>query len=260
MNFVHFVRKLGNYLILLGAVTLYPGHHAAGESLNVAVASNFTETMKLIQADFERIHGHTLQLSSGSSGAHFAQIMNGAPFDLLLSADSERPQALEEAGLITPGQRRIYAYGRLALWSKDNSLVSDINVLSNIDDSSKIAIANPRLAPYGLAAYEALVNFGVYDSVKDQLVMGENVGQAFQFVFSGNAAVGLIAYSQVLSAPVAGSYVLISDSAYKPIAQEMALLRPSPAAQALFDYIGSPAIASILQASGYYAPTEKRGD
>ncbi len=260
MSSTYFVRQFGKYLILFTGISLYPSYHSAGDSLNVAVASNFTETMKLIQADFNRIHGHTLQLSSGSSGAHFAQIMNGAPFDLLLSADRERPQALEEAGLISADQRRIYAYGRLALWSKDNILASDISVLSSIDDSLQIALANPRLAPYGQAAYEALVNLEIYENVKDQLVMGVNVGQAFQFVFSGSAALGLVAYSQVLSTQIAGSYVLIPDSAYRPIAQEMALLKPSPAAQALFDYLSSSAIAEILQASGYYAPTERRGD
>lgn len=255
MKSVGWVELFIKILILPVATITSSAQHSEADTLNVAVASNFTSTLKLIQADFEIASGHNLQLISGSSGAHFAQIVNGAPFDLFLSADVERPEALEQAGLIGSKQRRVYALGRLALWSRDESLALDLNVLSEIDGSQQIALANPRLAPYGRAAEETLNYLGVYDLLKDQLVTGENVGQAFQFVFSGSAALGFIAYSQVLTAPVAGSYTIIPDVAYKPIAQEMVLLRPSAAGQALFDFLSSPAVTRILLESGYYAPT-----
>lgn len=232
---------------------------AAAETLNVAVASNFLSTLQRIQPEFEQASGHKLNLISGSSGRHYAQIINGAPFDLFLSADTERTEALERNGFINNAQRRIYALGRLALWSRDERLGADLQVLSQLTDGQRLAMANPRLAPYGRAAVESLQYLGLHERVRDQLAMGENVGQAFQFVYSGSAIVGFVAYAQVLSSPVPGSYSLLPDEAYQPIAQEMALLQPTAAARALFDFLGSDAMIPILEQAGYYGPQGRAG-
>ena len=253
-NFLHCILLTG----MVSASSLMP--FAAADSLNVAVASNFLSTMKRIQPEFENATGHKLNLISGSSGGHYAQIVNGAPFDLFLAADSERTEALDRNGFITSDQRRVYAFGRLALWSRNKALASDLQVLSQLQKGQRLALANPRLAPYGAAAIESLQYLGVYEQVKDRIAMGENVGQTFQFAYSGSAIVGFVAYSQVLSSPVAGSYSLIPDEAYQPIAQEMALLKPSAAARALFDFLGSAAITPILEQAGYYGPEARAGD
>lgn len=228
--------------------------HAEADSINVAVASNFVPTLELVKKEFDQITGHQLNIMSGSSGGHYAQITNGAPFDLFLSADTARPAALERAGLITKDQRRIYALGRLALWSRDASLAADLQALQQLPTGQHLAIANPRLAPYGEAAIQALQYLGVYALIQDRIVMGENVGQAFQFAYSGSAMLSIVAYSQVLAAPVAGSHVLFPDSAYQPIEQEMVLLRSSVASRALFDFLSSDAMIPILEQSGYYSP------
>lgn len=255
-GYILFFSKALTCAMLLASVL---SARVAADTLNIAVASNFTPTLKLIQSEFEAISGHTLQLISGSSGAHYAQIVNGAPFDLFLSADTERPEALQKAGLIGPDQRRIYAFGRLSLWSKDNKLAENLDVLSRLKPEQRLAIANPRLAPYGVAAEEFMQYQGIYDALKGHVVTGESVGQAFQFVFSGSAVLGLVAYSQVLTAPVAGSFSLIPDAAYTPIAQEMVLLRSSGAAQALFEFLSSPIMIPILEQNGYYAPQGREG-
>lgn len=240
------------YILLLAGLMHVTS--VAADTVNVAVAANFSPTLKLLATEFERTSGHRIQVIAGSSGSHYAQIINGAPFDLFLSADSARPAALVEAGVVAPAQRRVYALGRLALWSRDPELVTNLDILGQLTSTQRVAIANPRLAPYGEAAEQSLQYLGLVDRLKNSLVMGENVGQTFQFVYSGNAAVGFVAYSQVLSAPESGSFVLVPDVAYEPIVQEMVLLRPSAAAQAMFDYLSSADAIAILENSGYHAP------
>lgn len=242
-------------LRLAGVVVLLLQASAClGDTLRVAVASNFSATLALLQPDFERTSGHRMQLIPGSSGRHFAQISNGAPFDLFLSADAERIRALEAAGRINAGQRRVYALGRLALWTREANQSVSLDRLATLAASERVAIANPRLAPYGQAAVRALTARELYAVVEPSLVMGENVGQTFQFAYSGSARFAFVAYSQVLSAPEPGSYALVPDDDYEPIVQEMALLKESEAAHALFDYLSSPAIAPVLERAGYYAP------
>ena len=230
------------------------------DTLNVAVASNFAPTLELLTAEFELATGHTVNVISGSSGSHYAQIINGAPFDLFLSADTARPAALELEGFINSEQRRIYALGRLALWSRDAALVADLRVLSQLGAAQRLAIANPKLAPYGAAAVATLRYLNMYTLLQNQIVMGENISQTFQFVYSGSAALGLVAYAQVLAAPVSGSHVLIPDAAYAPIEQEMVLLRRSAASQALFNFLSSDAMVPILEQAGYYAPQLQHGN
>jgi len=234
------------------------GAGANADTINVAVAANFAATLEKSRPDFEATTGHRLNIISGSSGRHYAQIVNGAPFDVFLSADSERPEALEREGVVTNDQRRVYALGRLAAWSRDLALLSSMESLVNLPPGVRIAIANPRLAPYGQAAVETLRGFGIYERLKNQLVMGENVSQVFQFAYSGSAAIGLVAYSQVLVAPVAGSYLVIPDSAYAPIVQEMVLLRQTPANRELFEYLSSEAMQPLLEAAGYFAPSNAK--
>ena len=241
------------WIALLFAGAAPPVLHA--ETLNVAVAANFMTTMQHVQAGFEASTEHRINLISGSSGSHYAQIVNGAPFDLFLSADAARPAALQQAGIITADQRRVYALGRLALWSADPAATRSLDDLSRLQPSQRLAIANPRLAPYGQAAVAMLEYYGLYENIKNQLVMGENVGQTFQFAFSGSARFGLVAYAQVLASPVRGSHILPPDCAYQSIVQEMALLVDSPASRALFDYLGSPEVAEMLVETGYYAPS-----
>ena len=222
------------------AIVLGAGVNA--DTINVAVAANFAATLEKAMPYFEAATGHQLNIISGSSGRHYAQIVNGAPFDVFLSADSERPGALEREGIVTSDQRRVYALGRLAVWSRDPAMLTDLESLSKLPPGARIAIANPKLAPYGQAAVETLQRLGIYESVKKQLVTGENVSQVFQFAYSGSAAIGLVAYSQVLVAPEAGSYIVIPDSVYAPIVQEMVLLKSSPASRELFEYLSSEAM------------------
>jgi len=231
----------------------------AADTVNIAVAANFAATLERVKPELERVSGQKINIISGSSGRHYAQIMNGGPFDLFLSADATRPAALERAGRISSTDRRVYALGRLALWSRDSTLISGVHALENLNSTQRIAIANPKLAPYGIAAIEALEHAGLHARLQDQLVMGENVGQAFQFAYSGSAALGFLAYSQVLSAPEPGSFALIPDNAYTPIVQEMALLKPTAAARILFAYLSSPAMTAILEEAGYYSPTASAG-
>ena len=181
-------------LVLLGSSA-----SAYAETLNVAVASNFVAAMQHIKRAFEGNSAHELRIIRGSSGKHYAQITNGAPFDVFLSADQGRPRRLVEEGLAEESGLSTYALGQLALWSRKKDLELDRDYLSNTSNYRVIAIANPRLAPYGQAAAELFSSLGVESLVSGRLVMGENIAQAFQFAFSGNADLGLVAYSQTES-------------------------------------------------------------
>lgn len=243
--------------LFLRALTLLMGVAsgvAAADTLQVAVASNFASTLAQIKPEFERRSGHSLVISAGSSGRHYAQIMHGAPFDLFLSADTVRTEALQRAGRVAPDQRRVYAIGRLALWSREAGLDLSWEDFPELVGSERLAIANPRLAPYGAAAVSALTATGRYGALQDRLVMGENVAQAFQFAYSRSARFALIAYAQVLASPEPGSFALVAADSHAPIRQEMVLLTDTEAARQLFDYLSSAAVASVLEQTGYIAP------
>lgn len=246
--------RLLNALRPLGLLLCLAAGSAGADTVRVAVASNFATTLEQLQPDFERQTGHRLVVSAGSSGRHYAQIINGAPFDVFLSADADRVKALESAGRIDAASRRPYALGRLALWTRAVGETVTLNSLRALAPSDRVALANPRLAPYGLAAEAALISAGLSDTLRPVLVMGENVGQTFQFAFSGSARYAFVALAQVLASPVTGSYGLIPDAGYQPIVQEMAILRPNAGAQALFGYLSDPARAPLLEQAGYYAP------
>ena len=229
---------------------------AIAESLTIAVASNFADTAKHLVEEFEMNSDHEAQLILGSSGRFFAQISNGAPFDIFLSADREKPSALVEAGLARPESRFTYAIGRLALWSRDEMLVSgDVSVLQT-DSFKKVAIANPRLAPYGKAAREVLNEYGLYNELSARLVQGENIAQAFQFVFTGNAELGFVSLSQVMKggALASGSAWIIPENLHLPIRQDAVILTNAVSAnatEAFMNFMKTPRSRAIIASYGY---------
>ena len=169
----------------------------AADEIRVAVATNFAEPMSALVAQFSETSGHTVLVSSGSTGGHYAQIKNGAPFEAFFAADVERPTLLEQEGIAVRGSRFLYAVGRLALWSPRPGFVDDEGRVLETGDFRFLAIANPELAPYGAAAREVLMARNVWSKLQGRLVQGQDIGQAYSFVFTGNAELGFVAYSQI---------------------------------------------------------------
>lgn len=229
---------------------------AAADTIRVAVASNFADPLRPIARRFEAGTGHTVILSPGSTGKLFAQIVNGAPFDVFLAADTERPARLERDGVAVPGSRSTYAVGRLILWSPRPGYVDERGAVLETGRFRHLAIANPKLAPYGKAAREVLEARGLWAALQGRLVRGENIGQAFQFVNSGNAELGLVAYAQVRRPghPVAGFGWLVPQSLHAPIAQQAVLLKDRDAARAFLAFLRSEAATEILRGFGYGIP------
>jgi molybdate transport system substrate-binding protein len=227
----------------------------AGE-INVAVASNFTATMNDIAALFEKESGHKLSLSFGSSGKLYAQIKNGAPFQVFLSADQEKPLELEKDGLTIADTRFTYAIGTLALWSAKTGFVDqDAGVLKS-GLFNKLAIANPRLAPYGAATMEVLQHFGLAESLVKKLVQGENIAQTYQFVETGNAELGFVALSQIKDkrGMKHGSAWIVPAGLHSPIRQDAVVLKAgadSWAAHELLRFMRSTPAKSIIASYGY---------
>lgn len=213
--------------------------------------------MAEIAARFAAETNHRLVLSSGSTGKHYAQIHHGAPFDLFLAADRERPERLEREGRAVPGTRFTYALGRLVLWSPDPELVDDQGAVLQSGGFRHLAIANPRLAPYGRAARQLLQGRGLWQRLQPRLVRGENIGQAFQFVRSGNAELGLVACSQLFGpgGELGGSRWLVPEGLYAPIEQQALLLRDTSAGRALLRYVRGPAGRAIIRRYGYALPS-----
>lgn len=227
----------------------------AGE-VTVAVAANFTAPMQRIAGEFERTSGHKLKLAFGATGKLYAQIVNGAPYEILLSADDETPARLEKEGLGIAGSRFTYAIGRLILWSPVDGKVDGEGKVLHDKGIRHIAIANPKTAPYGQAAIEMLQSAGLLTSLEGKFVQGENIAQAFQFVQSGNAELGFVALSQVWKEGriATGSGWIVPASQHQPIRQDALLLgrgSSNLAAQALLDYLRSPAARQIIKAYGY---------
>ncbi|MEO0346621.1 MAG: molybdate ABC transporter substrate-binding protein [Pseudomonadota bacterium] len=244
-------------IVVWVAAVLLPPPALAGQ-VTVAVASNFMLPMQEVVAAFERDTGHEVTLVSGSTGALYAQIRNGAPFDVLLAADAARPQALVDAGLVAASDRKTYAIGKLAFWTRDAGLsLTDASIIDLQGQSQRLAIANPKLAPYGHAAVEVLERLGVYDTLRRQLVMGQNVNQSYQFVRTGNARFGFVAASLVYrdGALERGSAWLVPDTWHTPVRQDAVLLRGANGApRAMFEYLGAASTAAVLQRFGYGVP------
>jgi molybdate transport system substrate-binding protein len=216
--------------------------------LHLAVATNFLSTARSLAREFEKESGYRPVLSSGSTGKLYAQIVNGAPYDIYLAADSLRPLQLEKAGLIVPASRYTYAIGRLALWSRTENYVRP-GKLPEAGSFTHFAIANPRLAPYGRAAQQTLQAMGAWQTVQAKLVLGESIGQTFLFVASGNAQLGLIAVSQLPANQ--GSAWLIPAELHQPIEQQAVLLSARPAGQAFMNFLRSPAARKLIREHGY---------
>lgn len=230
----------------------------AGE-VRVAVASNFTATANVLSEAFREKTGHRVVLSPGSTGKLYAQIVHGAPYDVLLAADVERPRRLEESGLTVPGSRFTYAVGRLVLWSPDPGRVKGGARALSDPGAVRLAIANPEVAPYGIAARQTLEALGLWASYRDRAARGENVAQAFQFVASGAADLGLVADST--SSAADGSRWEVPRDLYGPIEQQAVLLqraRDRIAASSFLTFLRTEAAAEIIAAAGYDAPSRSR--
>lgn len=229
---------------------------ARAEEVQVAVAANFTAPMQKIAVDFEKDTGHKAALSFGSTGKFYAQIKNGAPFQVLLSADDETPAKLEQEGAAVPGSRYTYAIGKLVLWSPRSSIVDDQGEVLKKGGFDHLALANPKLAPYGAAAVETMKALGVHDSLAPKFVQAENIAQAYQFVATENALLGFVALSQVMEGGKlkGGSAWIVPGKLYSPIRQDVALLdkgRGNPAAEALLKYLKGDKARAVIKAYGY---------
>jgi molybdate transport system substrate-binding protein len=237
--------------VLAFCVLAVPASRA--DEIRVAVATNFSEVMDELARRFEPAGGHTVLVSAASSGALYAQIRNGAPFDLFFSADAERPRLLEEEGAAVAGTRFTYAIGRLALWSPDPDLVDDEGAVLSTGDFRFLAIANPELAPYGAAARQVLERRGLWEGIQDRLVRGQDIGQAYAFVFSRNAELGFVAWSQLRrpDASVGGSYWLVPGTDHDPIEQQAVLLVDSPAARAFVAFVRGAEGGAVIRGFGY---------
>jgi molybdate transport system substrate-binding protein len=238
---------------------------AAPAEVTVAVAANFTAPCEEIAGAFEKASGHHVAISSGSTGKLAAQIQNGAPFEVLLAADAERPALLESNGTAVAGSRFTYALGRLVLWSPDPSLVDSGGKVLASGRFRHLAIANPRLAPYGAAAEQVLDGLGLRRRLAPLLVQGEDIAQTYQFVASGAAELGFVALSQLWAgaggggagAKIKGSVWIVPAASYRPIAQQAVLLargKDDPAARAFMDFLKSPEARRVIERYGYGLP------
>jgi molybdate transport system substrate-binding protein len=231
------------------------------EELTIAVAANFLPTLRALVPVFEESTGHEAVLVSGSSGQLYAQIVNGAPFDVLLAADAERPRLLAESGFGQSSSVFTYAVGQLALWSAEADRVSDDTLGALADVPLRwFAIAEPKVAPYGEAARQVLENLGVWQRLEPKLVRGQNVAQAFAMVETRNADLGLVALSQALAYGGTASYRTVPADLHEPIRQDAILLKrgeENPAALGFVAFLRSAAAAEIIVRYGYAVPADK---
>jgi molybdate transport system substrate-binding protein len=238
-------------------LVLYFFHHSGhAGGVNVAVAANFSGPMQKIASAFEQTTGHKTVIAFGTVGKFYAQIKSGAPFDLLISADQKTPEQLEKDNLAVAESRFTYAIGKLVLWSPRPGFVDDHGDILKKETFKHIAIANPKLAVYGEAAIKALNNLGLTERLQARFVTGENITQAYQFVSSGNAELGFIAWSQIYEEGLAipGSYWLVPQNLYPRLRQDAVLLtrgKDNVAAQDLLDFIRSDTAKNIIRSYGY---------
>ncbi|MDF3035275.1 MAG: modA [Paucimonas sp.] len=230
--------------------------HAHADEVQVAVAANFMEPMKKIALEFEKESGHKAILTSGATGRFYAQIRNGAPFEMLFAADSETPAKLEHDGLAVADSRFTYAIGRLVLWSAKPDSVDARGVVLKKGGFAHLAIANPRLAPYGAAAVETLKGMNLLEEMQPRFVQGENIAQTFQFASSGNAELGFVAMSQVYKDGKlkSGSAWIVPAGLHTPILQDALILKKGqgkPAAESLMRFMKSDWAREVIRQYGY---------
>ncbi len=229
---------------------------ARADEVRVAVAANFTAPAKAIAAAFEKDTGHRAMLSFGATGKFYAQIRNGAPFEVLLAADDETPARLEKEGAAVAGTRFTYATGRLVLWSAKPGYVDAKGEVLKKGEFRHLSIANPRLAPYGAATVEALTAMKLLDAVQAKFVQAENIAQAHQFIATGNAELGFVALSQVFKDGriAEGSAWIVPASVHQPIRQDAVLLgqgKGKPAAEAWLSFLKGDTAKAIIRSLGY---------
>lgn len=238
---------------LASLVTL---NSAWADEVQVAVAANFTAPIQAIAKDFEKDTGHTLVAAYGATGQFYAQIKNGAPFEVFLAADDSTPKKLEEEQQIVPGSRFTYATGTLALWSAKPGYVDDKGEVLKNNQFQHLSIANPKAAPYGLAATQVLDRLKLTEATKAKIVEGQNITQAYQFVSTGNAELGFVALSQIYKdgKVASGSAWIVPANLHEPILQDAVILnkgKDNPAAKALVDYLKGPKAAAVIKSYGY---------
>lgn len=248
------IRFHSSVALLLGTLlaTLTPQLQA--EPLRLAVAANFVDVCREIAAEFSQQYGYQSRISFGSTGKLYAQIMHGAPFDILLAADAARPQRLVEQGMAVEASRFTYARGRLTLWSAKPGQFDDGEEALRRGNFDRLAMANPETAPYGLAARQTLQHLGLWQTLERKVVQGESIAQAFQFTASGNALLGLVARSQFKSWPAAGSLWLVPEGYHQPIRQQAVLLTQGadkPSATTFLQFLQSAGIKQLIRRHGY---------
>ena len=242
--------------LLAGLFLAFSSLTVQAAEVQVAVAANFTAPMQKIAAEFEKDTEHRAMVSTGSTGKFYAQIRNGAPYDVFLSADTATPDNLQADGMVVEGSRFTYAVGKLVLWSAKLGFVDDQGQVLRRGQFKYLALPNPKLAPYGAAAVEVMKGMGVLETVQSKFVLGENLPQAYQFVVSGNAELGFLALSQIIKdgKMIDGSVWKIPADRHTPIRQDAVMLsraKDNPAAVALIDYLKSEKARTIIQAFGY---------
>lgn len=248
-------------LKLCSIVLLALARPALADEVQVAVAANFMAPMKAIVTDFEKDTGHKTVVAFGTVGKFYAQLHNGAPFEVLVAADEETPGKLVKDGLALDDTRSVYAIGKLVLWSAKPGLVQTGDAALKKGNFEHLALANPKLAVYGAAAIEVMKRLGVLPSLESRFVLAENITQAYMFVSTGTAELGFVAYSQVVgkdgSGFASGSAWMVPQELYSPIRQEVIVLtkgKTNPAASALARYLQSPKAKAIIRAYGYELP------
>lgn len=229
---------------------------AWADEVQVAVAANFTAPIQAIAKDFEKDTGHTLVAAYGATGQFYAQIKNGAPFEVFLAADDSTPAKLEQEKEIVPGSRFTYAIGTLALWSAKEGYVDAKGDVLKQNTYKHLSIANPKAAPYGLAATQVLDKLKLTEATQGKIVEGQNITQAFQFVSTGNAELGFVALSQIYKdgKVTSGSAWIVPSTLHDPIRQDAVILnkgKDSAAAKALVEYLKGPKAAAVIKAYGY---------
>jgi molybdate transport system substrate-binding protein len=251
MKFAHLLPDLLASLTLAVLAAL-PAH---AEEISVAVAANFTAPMKLIAAEFEKESGHKVVTSYGSTGKFYAQIKNGAPFEILLAADDETPAKLVKESAAASGSQFTYAIGKLVLWSAKPGFVDGAGAVLKKGDFAHFSLVDPKLSPYGAAGVETLKALGAYEAVAPKIVMAENITQAYQFISSGNAELGFVALSQVLkNGKIEGSSWLVPANLYTQIRQDAVILEPGKgkaAVDALIKFLKGDKAKAIITSFGY---------
>lgn len=244
------------HLAVSALASLISLNSAWADEVQVAVAANFTAPIQAIAKDFEKDTGHKLVAAFGATGQFYAQIKNGAPFEVFLAADDSTPAKLEQEKEIVEGSRFTYAIGTLALWSAKPGYVDDRGEVLKKNDFQHLSIANPKAAPYGLAATQVLDKLKLTEATKGKIVEGQNIAQAFQFVSTGNAELGFVALSQIYKDGKVenGSAWIVPSTLHDPIRQDAVILnkgKDNPAAKALVEYLKGPKAAAVIKSYGY---------